>query len=306
MDHNICLNAHCFPATDKSTAYDILLNAFFGLLELNQGDDRFFLYYDDQASNFIDDCQLAPEYTYADFLKDLLNSDHVDVCQFIVEIADKSPALDFLFRENEELFNTISNYTFYLPDSGLTSPMDTLSLAWFLDATLLSIPTCSHWDKAYLHVKKYPPDRYHNDVLPLRNISRFEHGRLLREYYASLNTPALEELCPICIFTDDFIHWLGNLDSINQYRIRDKLTLACARNFSGGEPLFKSLENAHGIREIRFSAYPGGAIRILFAQYDATRFALFLGFIKKSDNEGYNENIARAKILWDQLRLRLN
>lgn len=58
---------------------------------------------------------------------------------------------------------------------------------------------------------------------------------------------------------------------------------------------------AFDIREIRFSAYPGGAIRILFKAAGNTQQAILLGFIKKSDAEGYLQNISEAKVILDKL-----
>jgi hypothetical protein len=61
--------------------------------------------------------------------------------------------------------------------------------------------------------------------------------------------------------------------------------------------LFDNLENADGLREIRISAYPGGAIRILFKALANSRQAILVGFIKKNDNEGYSVNIDKANEL---------
>lgn len=61
-----------------------------------------------------------------------------------------------------------------------------------------------------------------------------------------------------------FREWYNQLDANNRHRVYKKIQLAAQRRFAGGEPLFKNLENGEGMRELRFSAYPGGAIRILF------------------------------------------
>ena len=63
--------------------------------------------------------------------------------------------------------------------------------------------------------------------------------------------------------------------------------------------MFKTLINADGIREIRFDAYPGGAIRILFKKIGEKQ-AILTGFIKKRRDEGYKQDIAVAKELYKQ------
>ena len=50
--------------------------------------------------------------------------------------------------------------------------------------------------------------------------------------------------------------------------------------------------------------YPEGfTVRILFGALQNFRQALLLGFIKKSDNEGYGTYIPIAKEIWDSIKL---
>ena len=78
-------------------------------------------------------------------------------------------------------------------------------------------------------------------------------------------------------------------------RIYDKLLLADMKKFQGGKPLFDTLNDADGLREMRFSAVQGGAVRILFGALSGQKYGILVGFIKKSDDEGYTSAIKLAK-----------
>ncbi|WP_179959174.1 type II toxin-antitoxin system RelE/ParE family toxin [Pseudoalteromonas rhizosphaerae] len=67
-----------------------------------------------------------------------------------------------------------------------------------------------------------------------------------------------------------------------------------AGKFRGNEPLFKLIVGTPGLWEVRFSAFSGGAIRMLYRTYN-NKNILLVGFIKKSDNEGYKQNIQQAE-----------
>ncbi|BCA99395.1 hypothetical protein ATCC19606_17310 [Acinetobacter baumannii] len=95
-----------------------------------------------------------------------------------------------------------------------------------------------------------------------------------------MNVQDIDELVQPNILSEILKNWYNNdLSRENKHRVLEKLKLACERNFQGGEPLFKSLED--GFREIRFDAHNGGAIRILFKNIKDNSHALLVGFIKK-------------------------
>ena len=64
---------------------------------------------------------------------------------------------------------------------------------------------------------------------------------------------------------------------------------------------FRCNSTADGIRELRFSAVQGGAVRILFGQLPDGKQAILVGFVKKSDSEGYPKAIPTAKELLSEM-----
>ena len=297
MEHSICMNTLSLPAPDREKAYELLLDACYGMLELNTGNDRFALYFDDK-NNRIYDCLLAEHYTYSDFLDDLEKNQLVDLLLTLQEAEDKSPALDHL---SEDDFSRVSSFAFYLQNEGYNSSMDILGIAWVVDGVLLSLRTETKWAKPKVSIARWNEDEHREDRYSVRNISTEEHGIAHKKEIEDSLEISLEDVCPQCVFTDDFNAWYGALDDTNSHRVYNKIQLAIAKDFSGGEPLFKTLEDAGGMRELRLSAYPGGAIRVLFGTLPDQKQAILLGFIKKSDKEGYKTNIKKAKSLWDQL-----
>ena len=307
MDHPICFNSLCLPAEDKESAHSLLLDACFGLLEMRIDEsDRFLLYYDDFANNTIYDSVLSKDnYTYNDFLNDIETEGMVDLLYFLLETEDKSPTLDHILMENEHFVEDISKYQFYIPGIASNECQDTLAFSWYLNATLLSLKTTHIWEPLKVQIAFMQQDEFIQNFFHLNNISTFEHGVELREElhknrFQESEEP-LEELYPDCVFTDEFKDWFDGLNENNHHNTRSKLELAHQRGFQGAEPLFKTLQDADGIREIRFSGYPGGAVRILFKILPNGNPSVLLGFIKKSDNEGYKENISRAQELFGEL-----
>ncbi|PRA56949.1 MULTISPECIES: hypothetical protein [Pseudomonas] len=85
----------------------------------------------------------------------------------------------------------------------------------------------------------------------LSNIATLAHGV---ELFESRRTDNLQTICVGHMLSAVFEQWHLEQTPENRAKILDKLKLACAREFAGGEPLFKTLNNADGIREIRFDA----------------------------------------------------
>ncbi len=271
-----------------------MLEACYGMLELNTGNDRFILYFDDMNQR-INECLLAENYTYNDFLNELEANQLMDLLLVMVEAEDKSPALEYLSSDE---FDELASFQFYLPDVGFDEVMDILGVAWLVDGVLLSLLTHSRWEKTKIEIVRWDDVENRKDKYFINNISGVNNGVEICNEIKALSELTLDDICPQCTFTEAFREWYNELGANNRHRVFKKIQLAAQRHFSGGEPLFKTLESGDGMRELRFSAYPGGAIRILFGALPDDGRAILLGFIKKSDNEGYRENMNRATSLW--------
>lgn len=294
MEHAVCLNTLSLPAQDKESAYDLMLEACYGMLELNDGNDRFSLYFD-EMNKTIYECVLAENYTYNDFLDDLQANQLMDLLLLLEEAEDKSPALDYL---NSEQFDELASYQFYLSGTGFDEVMDILGIAWLIDGILLSLATHERWENTKVPISRWDPYANREDRYFINNIAGEKNGIDIRNEISASAELTLDDFCSQCKYTDQFREWYRELNENNRHRVASKIQLADQRKFSGGEPLFKSLENADGLRELRFSAYPGGAIRILFGPLPGNAVAILIGFIKKSNTEGYEANIDRAGVLW--------
>lgn len=292
MDHIVCLNSNSFPAPDSSKAYDLFNDSLQGLLALNTGTDRYILYHDSASSELLETFELSQSFTYLDFKTRLLEDGEQDLFMFLDEIEDKSPAIDCL---PDDVVEELTNYSFYMPNYGIANNPEVFGIAWFMHAILLSIDIDEQWSSHNIFIARTGDGQYINEKLIIKNIARYEHGQLLYDEYNKVN---IQDSCGECFFTEDFINWYEDQTDDNKLRVRDKLRLACERGFDGGEPLFKTLIDAEGLREIRFSAYPGGMIRILFKSLGGSEQAILVGFIKKSKTEGYVNNITRANNLF--------
>jgi hypothetical protein len=293
MDHIVCLNSNSFPAANSNDAYDLFNDSLQGLLALNTGTDRYIIYHDSSVSEPLAGFQLSQDFTYANFKEKLLVQGEQDLFLFLAEIEDKSPAIDYL---SEDILDDLAKYIFYMPQYAAVNNFDIFALAWFLPAVLLSIHTNEQWHSHKISIARTGSDgQYRDETLTLKNIAKSEHGQLLHDEFSQVN---INDVCDASILTAEFIRWYEEQTKDNKVRIQDKLRLACERGFHGGEPLFKNLSDADGLREIRFSAYPGGAIRILFKALGNSKHTILVGFIKKNNNDGYVENIAIAKALF--------
>jgi hypothetical protein len=287
MEHNFVFNTLSFPATSKEEAYRLLLDSVKGMLAVRSNEDRIAIYSDDHNN-----CSLGPDYCYCDFLSQLGDNREADIQLSLMEIEDKTPMLDFL---PDGVVDEIASSSFYFSDEVYTGSVDVLAITWYMEATLLSIATVDKWRGNEIEFAQYSEGKPSTGSSYLRNISSEEHGKLIcQQYQVEAETP-IESLFPRCLFSQDFLTWFNSLSKDVSQRVISKLTLADAKQFQGGEPLFDTLHNADGIREIRFGAVQGGAIRILFRVISDSCSAILFGFIKKSNNEGYDEAIKAAK-----------
>ena len=298
MDISLCLNPNSFPAASAEQAYQLFEDSWQGVLALYQSGDRYLLYLDTLSNDNLYDFCLAESFTYDDFLNRLMMRGERDLYSFLTQLEDKSPALDHL---DAETLDDIASYSFYMPDHPVPKHADTFSLAYFLDAILLSINTAPQWANHQVTIARVADDgRYIDEKLVLHHIATQTHGQQL---FHQFSQDDLKTVCAQAVMTTEFVTWYQELIAENKRRVLDKCKLACERHFQGAKPLFDSLTNSDGIREIRFSAYSGGAIRILFKAMSDTKHAILLGFIKKSNSEGYDENIPKAEKLFRQLQV---
>lgn len=295
MNHLICLNTNSFPAESSEDAYSFFNDALQGMLRLGGDNDRFTMYLDAETS--LNEFFLAENYSYSDFSDQLKLENEHDLALFLLELDDKSPAFDYIDDDDLE---DMAKYSFYMPNCQLPENGEVFNLAYFLSATLLSINTSEKWNSLRLDIARIDESgRYIDETLTLNNIACIEHGNTL---FDEFNNVDIDSICDSCVVTELFIAWYRNLTFENQYKVINKYTLAIQRQFEGGEPLFKTLDN--GMREIRFSAYSGGAIRILFKAFSVggrRKQAILLGFIKKNNNEGYARNIPKAHDLFNEI-----
>ena len=198
---------------------------------------------------------------------------------------------------SEDIVNDLVSYCFYMPQYAAVKYPDVFGTAWFVPAILLSIYTDEQWNSHKISIARTSDDgQYIDEALTIKNIACYEHGKLLHHELYQID---IKSICKTSMLTYDFISWYEEQTKDNKIRIKDKLKLACERKFNGGKPLFDNLKNADGLREIRFSAYPGGAIRILFKALGNSRQTILVGFIKKNNIEGYPEHITKAKDLFN-------
>lgn len=297
MDHIFVLNTLSFPATDAANATDLFIDAARGMLHVGANDDRYALYADvtPSLSGFI----LAPDFSYNDFLDELGRQGEQDLLVALLEISDKSPALDFL-TDNE--IDELARDCYYFPGDPYNGSIDMIALAWQLDAILLSIATADRWRNNQVEFAKYVEGSPATDTSFLNNVSCLAHGKKLGEVFSGKERSLIEQF-PACRFSEPFLQWERELPADLRRRVSAKFALANARQFQGGEPLFKTLNDADGIREMRFSAVQGGAVRILLSRLPNDRQAILVGFVKKSNSEGYSEAIPTARDLLNEMTL---
>jgi len=300
MDHLFVFNSFSFPAKNSDEAYELLCDASKGLLAVGYDNDRYTLY--TNLAHGLYDYEVAPRYKYGDFLDQLGRCNEHDLQLALYEIEDKTPMIDFF---NDEEIENLAESSYFFPDQPYNGSVDIIAVAWCLGASFFSIATADKWCKSEIEFAEYDPHNFDPEKSLgnsyIRNISCEVHGNYLRREYDKILFPPLSQCFPLCKFTQEFNEWNDGLPSNIRNRIRDKLALANTKKFQGGKPLFDTLKSADGLREIRFSAVEGGAIRILFGNLPHNHFAILVGFIKKSDDEGYKQAIADAKELWQAI-----
>lgn len=298
MDRTFCLNTASFPAQGRTQAYELLLCSIREALKTRVGKDgRFKIIYDNSKdSSFLSIC-ISVNYSIKDFLDDLVKNNYRELCELIVEMFDKGPAISSLSDEETE---ELASACFYFDDVGYTQSIDILGLAWFFGAILLSINTSSRWENSEVSFAKYDESGT-VEKFSLPNISMAGHAEALSKAITVDSSEELSAKLNHCVLSESFCRWYDSLDQANRHRLAVKLYLANERGFAGGKPLFDTLTDADGMRELRVPFFPGGAIRVLFGGIRDGKFAILLGFVKKSNNEGYKTYIPQAAEIWAAL-----
>lgn len=292
MDLIFCINTNSFPAENHQSGLALFDDAIQGVLALTGcGQDRCQFYYDSNAEP-LHALELSKGFTYNDFLA----ASEPDLQLFLLEVEDKSPALDALTSDQLE---EMAAYSFYLPEQAIDRHPDVYALAWVTSGYLLSLATEPKWHGEALKICKADDQgRFVDDFLLLKNVAREEHGK---RHYHQLHTIGLDAILSGHLASDEFKGWFAQLDVANQKIVAGKLKLAVEKGFQGGKPLFDSLKNSNALREIRCSAFAGGAIRIIFKYHTNANYVLLIGFIKHSDNEGYARYIPIAESIYEGL-----
>lgn len=290
MDLAICINTNSLPAATVEQGKELMKDALAGVLQLiESGNERVHFYYDSNNEELFD-LQLAENYSYENFIHDCGD---VDLQAFLYEVEDKSPALETL---TEEQFEEVSEYDLYIPNQPLDSQRDIYSLAWVLDGYLLSLATSERWGCLEIRANKQGYlGQYVDDFLLLKNVANEAHGRLHLQRAKYID---LSKIIAPHFISNDLKQWFDQQSKENQRVIVNKLKLATEKGFQGAEPLFKPLHNSNALREIRFSAFAGGVVRILFRSFQEEKYLLLTGFIKHADNEGYDKHIPLAEKIY--------
>ena len=148
MEHLICINTNSFPAGSTDAAKEMFTDAIEGILELNEGEDRFTFYLDTPDNSSLAEFELADGYTFEEYTKDI-ESSNMDLYAFLLEVEDKSPAIESV---SDDVFESISTYSFYVKGSAVDRFCDVFSFAWFMSATLLSLNTDEKWSRESINV----------------------------------------------------------------------------------------------------------------------------------------------------------
>lgn len=299
MDYTLCLNKNSFPAQNNSVAYTLFSEAIKSTFQLvNNHDSRIKILYETAQNSSFLNIELAASYKIADFLEQLALENKNDLAEAVLEMFDKAPVLESLTDDD---YLEISESGFFFSDDPYDGSNDVLAIAWFYDAILLSMATSEKWEVSTVNFSRYTGEPNPEPYL-LRNISKSQHVDEIFSQKLDYTSELLATKIDLCKLSEEMVEWFDGLDNMNKRRTFERVCFASSRKFLGGKPLFDTLEDAGGMREIRFPAYPSGAIRILFGSLPNNIYGLFIGFIKKSNSEGYGTNIPIATKIWNRLK----
>lgn len=293
MKHNFIWNSVSFFQAEDDTIFFKIESALEGLARIPVGDETAALYFDGKESLL--ERKISKNLTVQDFVA---NSDREDLVSLLLELEDKANAIDEIPESQ-----ILSLPAFYFSGLGYEVSIDFLAIAAELDGILFSVNSIEYFNNHEIHYATYLDGDSSEKPFAIYSVFDVESGQSISDaLHAIVEEVPLTDLLPQCDLSDDFSAWCGDLQLENNNIIRKKLTLARDRGFQGGEPLFKTLSNADGMRELRTRAFSGGAIRILFGSLKKDRIGILVGFIKKSNSDGYDENITQAKTIWAAMK----
>lgn len=296
--HQFIWNTASFSDATDANVYCLFEEALRGLVQIPAAGETAELYCDDATPLL--KRQISPSRSVGDFVAHLEATGEQDLAMILAEIDDKANAVYSLPFERLDHLAKSSYYFNSLPYS---TSIDYLALAADLDGVLFSVASAKHWESHEVEVGRVLDEKAAGEpgfILSVCNIATAK--RILDLVSPASETVSLDDLVPGCVISKELLEWFDRLDLENQRISRRKLSLAHGRKFQGGEPLFKTLNGGEGMREVRYKAFPGGAARILFGALENGKIALLRGFIKKSDNEGYTENVPAAAKTWSSLK----
>ncbi len=287
----LCFN-HYSLNTDITPqhAYALLYDSFQGALYLNKnGDDTYVLYYE-QAS--LGDCLVGKDYTFYDFKTDLLENHERDFYLFLSQIEDRSPYIDFISNEH---IDELDKWTVYFPTRPYEGDYMIICLAWSLQGFVISLNTDPFWNHGHLKFAFTEDHCTPVEFDSVKNIASVRHGVLHR-------APVLETweaICPDAILCDSFLQWEESRIEQHRVVIREKIQMACTRNFDLKRPLVDTLTNSKfsNLKELRV----GGQLRIFFARLPDRRTAILGGLFKQGKERDYLEPVRKAEIEYEKL-----
>lgn len=292
MDYSLFFNHLSLPASNLNEAYSLLIDAFQGALYLNQNDDRFVLYSDD---NSIDDCILAENFTYSDFKNRLADRGENDLLSFIYEIEDKSPFLDHI---SNDYINELTECLPYFSDRPYDANLDIFHLALLENGIMLSLATEKYWQN-YTIIFFISREGEDDDRCQVYNISGKAHAASILDDLER----TLLDVCPNATFTGFFNEWYADIKREDRGKIRNILRHCHEHNFQLGRPIIDTINDSQypNMKEIRAGNPYGqrGKIRILFAMDTDRRPAILVGFIKHGSD--YSKHINTADNLFQSI-----
>jgi len=294
MDFSLFFNHLSLPSQTEDEAYALLFDAFQGILHLNQGDDRFFLYFD---GNSFDSCELAENFTYRDFKTRLEHEQEIDLLYFIQEIEDKSPFIEHI---SDERLDELTELTPYFKNRPYDN-MDIFGIALLESGIMLSLATENFWQDYTLSFFNSRAGEHEHARCKIYNISKKSHANFILEAMEE----SIYDLCPNTIFYDDFIEWYDKrCKKEEKNKIKNILTHCCDNDFQLGRPIIDTLNDSEfsKMKEIRVgnAHAQSGKIRIFFAMDSDRKANVLIGFIKHSND--YSDYIKIADKLFNYQR----
>lgn len=289
MDFSLFFNHLSLPAASEDEAYDLLFEAFQGILHLNQGDDRFFLYFD---GNSFDSCELAENFTYRDFKTRLEHEQEIDLLYFIQEIEDKWPFIEHI---SDERFYELTELTPYFKNSPYDN-MDIFGLAWLDSGIMLSLATEKLWQNYNISFFISRSGEHEHARCKIYNISKKNHADLILKAIEE----SIYDICPNTIFYEDFREWYKKCKTEDKNKIKNILTHCCDNDFQLGRPIIDTLNDSEfsNMKEIRVgnAHAQSGKIRVFFVMDSNRKANVLIGFIKHSND--YSDKLKKADKLF--------